>query len=274
MSEKVKSEEVKDSPQPKVKVSPEERKVEKANKALLRAGEKSSKREIREAKLSKTKAGRLWCGVTQRARWPRKNKWSELAELERSAGDTAWFRRYHYRIPAVALAVLILISWLLIYVSLSHTIGGVRLNSFILENGIADGTARAVNAVGEDGSLVLRDGSTYPAGSYELKAVIQAKFGFPYYSASQKALLVPYDWANVFIGGMQIWFWALGSFLLFFVDKLFVNSRMKNKAVKGESKMKYYEAIYAYYPRSLRLVRWAIVIVMIFCIGFLLWPLI
>lgn len=251
-----------------------DRKTGKSNKAILRAGKKSSKRVIREAKLNKTRAGRVWYGFTQRLRWPAKNSWSELANLERDSKSTAWYRRYHYRIPAIALAVLVLISWSLMYVSLSQTIGGVRLNSFILQDGIVDGTARAVQAVGDDGSLVMRDGSNYPAGSYEIKAVIQAKFGWPYYSPVQKALLIPYDWGNVFMGGIKVWMWVVGTAGLFFLDKFMVTSVLKKQTTGIRNGMKYYEAIYSYYPRSLRLIRWATVIVMIFTIGFLLWPLI
>lgn len=203
-------------------------------------------------------------------RFPPKNKYSEFKNLEiRQTGH--WSATYRYRVVAWSLPILFLISWSLIYYTLSQTIGSIRSNSTLLTQGIEDGVVRAVQAVGEDGSLVLQDGSTYPTGSYETKAVIQAYFGWPYYSPEQKVLLIPYDWKSVFIGGIQLWSWVLGTTLVLLIDKLVVK---RTNVIHGREDMKYYEAIYSYYPRTLRFIRIAVGVIMIFCIGFLLWPLI
>ena len=251
-----------------------DKKLKRSIRSAQNAELKSIKKVVRREKLIATRMGRVWYGFTQRIRWPRKNLWSGFINLERDANDSLWVRRYHYRVPAAALSVLLLISWCLIYLSLNQSIGSIRLNSFLLTNAIQENTAYAVNAVGADGSLVLKDGATYPPGSYDFKAVIQSKFGWPYYSPEQKALLIPYDWMSALKGGLQVWMWMLGTFILFWFDKLLL-TRFLDSQVKGERVgMKYYEGIYAYYPRSIRLVRWGIIIVMIFCVGFLLWPLI
>lgn len=192
----------------------------------------------------------FWGRVRGRIRLPKRNPWSEFK---------AATPNHRYAVMAIIMVSITLVAWAMLYFITYLNVGGIRNNDAILAAQIVDGSVVPVKGIGEDGSLVTFDDVPYPPESYETVHPVSRHFEIAYYNPKELSLVAPLDWVSVLKMHAQVIVWFGATLLMYFADMFYT--------IKLRSGRPYYKQVYETYPLWLRLMRWAIGILMVMTIG-------